>query len=59
MKRLKKKRLESAGWVVGDTAQFLQLTTTEHSSTESDYAILARAIMVRPKNRPPRRKTSK
>src|SRR6266851_3097360 len=39
MKRLKKKRLERAGWVVGDTAQFLQLSEEENRFLELKLAL--------------------
>jgi ribosome-binding protein aMBF1 (putative translation factor) len=39
MKRLKKKRLERAGWVVGDTAQFLQLSHEENRFLELKLAL--------------------
>ena len=39
MKRLKKKRLERAGWVVGDTAQFLQLSEEENRFIELKLAL--------------------
>ena len=34
MKRIKKQRLELAGWVVGDSAQFLQLSVEENRFIE-------------------------
>ena len=39
MRRLKKKRLESAGWVVGDSAQFLQLSVEENRFIELKLAL--------------------
>jgi DNA-binding XRE family transcriptional regulator len=34
MKRIQKQRLEGAGWVVGDSAQFLQLSVEENRFIE-------------------------
>ena len=39
MKRLKKHRLERAGWVVGDSAQFLQLSVEENRFIELKLAL--------------------
>jgi DNA-binding transcriptional regulator YiaG len=39
MNSAKKKRLERAGWVVGDTAQFLQLTEEESRFLELKLAL--------------------
>ena len=39
MKRVKKQRLERAGWVVGDTAQFLQLSEEENRFLELKLAL--------------------
>jgi len=39
MKRVKKQRLERAGWVVGDSAQFLQLSVEENRFIEFKLAL--------------------
>src|ERR1035438_505139 len=39
MKRIKKQRLERAGWVVGDSAQFLQLSVEENRFIELKLAL--------------------
>ena len=39
MKRIRKQRLESAGWVVGDSAQFLQLSVEENRFIELKLAL--------------------
>src|ERR1700688_1527296 len=39
MKRVKKQRLERAGWVVGDSAQFLQLSVEENRFIELKLAL--------------------
>jgi ribosome-binding protein aMBF1 (putative translation factor) len=39
MKRIKKQRLERDGWVVGDTAQFLQLSAEENRFIELKLAL--------------------
>ena len=39
MKRIKKQRLERAGWVVGDTAQFLQMSEEENRFIELKLAL--------------------
>src|ERR1700676_4380718 len=39
MKRVKKQRLERAGWVVGDSAQFLQLSVEEKRFIEFELAL--------------------
>ena len=39
MKRIKKQRLEGAGWVVGDSAQFLQLSVEENRFVELKLAL--------------------
>ena len=39
MKRIKKPRLERAGWVVGDSAQFLQLSAEENRFIELKLAL--------------------
>ena len=39
MKRIRKQRLESAGWVVGDSAQFLQLSEEENRFIELKLAL--------------------
>jgi len=39
MKRIKKQRLERAGWVVGDSAQFLQLGAEENRFIELKLAL--------------------
>ena len=39
MKRVKKQRLERAGWVVGDSAQFLQLSAEESRFIELKLAL--------------------
>ena len=39
MKRVKKQRLERAGWVVGDSAQFLQLSEEENRFIELKLAL--------------------
>ena len=39
MKRIKKRRLEGAGWVVGDSAQFLQLSVEENRFIELKLAL--------------------
>jgi len=39
MKRIKKQRLEGAGWVVGDSAQFLQLSVEENRFIELKLAL--------------------
>jgi hypothetical protein len=39
MKRIKKQRLERAGWVVGDSAQFLQLSEEENRFIELKLAL--------------------
>ena len=39
MKGLKKRRLERAGWVVGDSAQFLQLSEEENRFIELKLAL--------------------
>ena len=41
MKSIKKKRLERAGWVVGDSAQFLQLSEEENRFIELKLALAA------------------
>lgn len=41
MKSIKRKRLEQAGWVVGDTAQFLQLSPEESRFVDLKLAIAA------------------
>ena len=41
MKRVKKQRLERAGWVVGDSAQFLQLSVEENRFIELKLALAA------------------
>ena len=41
MKRIKKQRLEHAGWVVGDSAQFLQLSAEENRFIELKPALAA------------------
>ena len=43
MKAIKKQRLERAGWVVGDSAQFLELSVEENRFIELKLA-LARAV---------------
>ena len=39
MKRVKKQRLERAGWVVGDSAQLLQLSVEENRFIELKLAL--------------------
>jgi DNA-binding transcriptional regulator YiaG len=39
MKRIEKQRLERAGWVVGDSAQFLQLSVEETRFIELKLAL--------------------
>ena len=39
MKRIKKQRLERAGWVVGDSAQFLELSEEENRFIELKLAL--------------------
>lgn len=39
MKRIKKQRLERAGWVVADSAQFLQLSEEENRFIELKLAL--------------------
>ena len=39
MKRIKKQRLERAGWVVGDSGQFLQLSVEENRFIELKLAL--------------------
>jgi DNA-binding XRE family transcriptional regulator len=39
MKSIKKQRLEGAGWVVGDSAQFLQLSVEENRFIELKLAL--------------------
>ncbi len=39
MKRIKKQRLESVGWVVADSAQFLQLSAEENRFIELKLAL--------------------
>lgn len=39
MKRVKKQRLERAGWVVGDSAHFLQLSVEENRFIELKLAL--------------------
>ena len=39
MKRIKKQRLERAGWVVGDSAQFLQVSVEENRFIELKLAL--------------------
>jgi ribosome-binding protein aMBF1 (putative translation factor) len=39
MKRIKKQRLERAGWVVGDSAHFLQLSMEENRFIELKLAL--------------------
>jgi predicted XRE-type DNA-binding protein len=39
MKRIKKQRLERAGWVVGDTAQFLELSVEENRFIDLKLAL--------------------
>jgi DNA-binding XRE family transcriptional regulator len=39
MKRIKKQRLERAGWVVGDSAQFLKLSEEENRFIELKLAL--------------------
>ncbi len=39
MKRVKKQRLERVGWVVGDSAQFLQLSVEENRFIELKLAL--------------------
>jgi len=39
MKHVKKQRLERAGWVVGDSAQFLQLSVEENRFIELKLAL--------------------
>ena len=39
MKRIRKQRLERAGWVVGDSAQFLQLSVEENRFIELKLAL--------------------
>ena len=39
MKRVKKQRLERAGWVVGDSADFLQLSAEENRFIELKLAL--------------------
>ena len=39
MKRISKQRLERAGWVVGDSAQFLQLSEEENRFIELKLAL--------------------
>jgi DNA-binding transcriptional regulator YiaG len=39
MKPIKKRRLERAGWVVGDSAQFLQLSVEENRFIELKLAL--------------------
>ncbi len=39
MKRIKEQRLERAGWVVGDSAQFLQLSEEENRFIELKLAL--------------------
>src|SRR5260370_14578092 len=39
MKRVKKQRLERAGWLVGDSAEFLQLSVEENRFIELKLAL--------------------
>ena len=39
MKRIKKRRLERGGWVVGDSSQFLQLSVEENRFIELKLAL--------------------
>jgi len=47
MEKTKKKRLESAGWRVGDAAEFLELTTEEAAFVELKLALAAYLRQVR------------
>ena len=47
MKRIKKQRLERAGWVIGDSAQFLEMSVEENRFIELKLALATGARELR------------